>query len=254
MEMILGPEMLALLLLAAFLAGFVDAVAGGGGLIMMPTLLTIGLAPHTALGTNKLAGTFGTMMSAGVYARKKIFQPRMWLLMIFATFIGAVSGTLLAMALSADMVKKIIPVFIILVAGYVLWPRRLAACAEPIRRGRRSEIAMGGTLGFYDGLIGPGTGSFWVSLSMLVYRIDIIQASALARSMNFVSNIVSCITFMLLSSVNYTIGLTMGAALMLGAYVGVHSAIRYGVTYVKYFFVSVAVLLAARLIQQEWLL
>jgi len=252
MELIFSNEVFVALLAIAFVAGFVDSVAGGGGLIMMPMLLTIGLQPHMALGTNKLASTLGTTISAGVYIKKRFFNPRLWLLTIVSTFIGALIGTFTAWIMSSDALKKIIPVFIILVAVYVLLPCRKQTHRPVTKPGKRSDIALGSLLGFYDGFIGPGTGSFWVSMSMLIYKIDIMQASAIARSMNFVSNIVSCLTFMALSSVNYSMGLSLGLALMLGSYIGVHSALKYGITYVKYFFVTIAALLALRLIWSEW--
>ena len=110
----------------------------------------------------------------------------------------------------------------------------------------------GTSIGFYDGVAGPGTGAFWTVSSMIFYRLDILRACGLAKAMNFTSNITSLVTFMILGQVNFALGLTMGICLMLGAYIGAHSAIRFGAKFIRPVFVTVVLILAIKLAWQAW--
>ncbi len=248
------PLSLLLLLPAAFLAGLVDAIAGGGGLIALPALLTAGIPPHIALGTNKLAGSFGTFSASRAYIRKGLFKPRLWQAGTIATILGAIAGTLTVWAVSSDMLRKLVPVLIVAAALYVALQRPLAAPVKDVhlRPGPRSSAALGTGIGFYDGFLGPGAGAFWTTACLAVYRMDIVHASGVARFMNFVSNIVSLLTFMALGLVDYGIGLAMGLSLMIGAHIGAHSAIRFGAPFIRPVFVLVVLGMAGRLIWQEW--
>jgi len=243
-----------LLLLAALVAGMVDAIAGGGGLITLPALLSAGLPPHIALGTNKLAGTFGTFTASRAYIRKGIFKPRIWRAGIAATFVGALAGTLAVWMVSAHALNKLIPALIIAVALYTALRKRpeFHAGAPDPRPSPRASGALGLTLGFYDGFAGPGAGAFWTTAGMAVMGLDIVRASGVARSMNFVSNTVSLAAFVALGLVDYAMGLAMGLALMLGAYIGAHSAIRFGAPFIRPVFVVVVLGIAGRLVWQEW--
>lgn len=247
------PLTLALLLAAALVAGMVDAIAGGGGLIVLPALLAAGLPPHVALGTNKLAGTFGTLSATAAFIRKGLLRPRHWRATAVLTAAGAAAGTLLVSVLDAQVVRGLIPPVVILAGLYVMLrrpPRRIGPgvpAPEP-----RSGPVLGSALGFYDGLVGPGTGAFWVSGAMALFRLDLVQASGLARAMNFVSNVVSLTAFALLGMVDYTLGLAMAAALMGGAWIGAHTAIRYGAPFIRPVFLAVVVALAGSLIWEHW--
>jgi uncharacterized membrane protein YfcA len=249
------PDVLAMLLLAAGLAGFIDAIAGGGGMITLPALLTVGMPPHLALGTNKLAGTFGTFNAARIFIRKGIFRPALWRAAFLATFIGALLGTLCTRLVSAEAFNKFLPVLVIVAAIYVAIPKRRPGRVPAPPSHAAPTLAstlLGTTLGFYDGFTGPGAGAFWTALAMRVFHIDLVSAAGVARAMNFVSNSIALVTFMLLGSVDYRIGLMMGVALMIGAYIGAHSAIRYGAGFIKPVFVTVVVLLSIRLAWLEW--
>lgn len=243
-----------LLLAAAFLAGVIDSIAGGGGLITLPALLSVGIPPHLALGTNKLAGTFGTFSAARVYVAKGLFTPALWRCAIIATFIGALIGALATRIFSADALNKILPLIIIVAGAYALWPKHPQASLSQntIAPGKCASLTLGALLGFYDGFSGPGAGVFWTTLAMKVFRADLVSASGIARAMNFVSNIVALLTFMLLSSVNYTLGFSMGLAVMTGAYLGAHSAIRFGRSLIRPIFILVVLALAGRLAWIEW--
>ncbi|GAB4345662.1 MAG: TSUP family transporter [Gammaproteobacteria bacterium] len=252
---LLDPGIFSLLLLLAFTAGFVDAVAGGGGAILLPALLTAGLPPHLALGTNKLAATFGSTIAALTYVRRGLFKPTLWKGGMIATFVGACTGTLATFLFSPDALRVLLPPLIIAAAIWLLLQRRLGRVENPTRYqpAARSSGALGGALGFYDGFFGPGTGSFWTTLVMSLYPVGIVEASGVARFMNWISNAVSLFTFMALGSVRFGVGLPLGVALMVGAWLGARSAIRFGGRFIRPLLVGVTLILAGRLIWVEWL-
>ncbi|WP_330960677.1 sulfite exporter TauE/SafE family protein [Photobacterium sp. 53610] len=255
-EMI-DPGMMLILGLVALTAGFIDAVAGGGGMLTVPALLSLGLPPHIALGTNKLAATFASSTAALTYYRKQLFSPAFWKTSFLATLIGAIAGTLVVDIISTAWLEKVLPLIILAAAMYTIWhphpkgdSRKLPT---PCPRFKRKQWIQGTGLGFYDGLAGPGTGAFWTVSNMALYRLDILLASGLAKAMNFTSNLTSLVTFAILGHINVALGLTMGVCLMLGAYIGAHSAIRFGSRFIRPVFVTVVVILAARLAWQAWL-
>lgn len=254
MELALDPVTL-LLGSAALLAGFIDAIAGGGGMLVMPALLSTGMPPHLVVGTNKLVGTFGTFSASLTFIRKGLFQPALWWAMSFGTFVGALCGAVLIYLMSAGALQKLLPLAILLAAAYLIWPRRTrpsARVAEPplapdaVRRG--VKLATGGLIGFYDGFIGPGTGAFWMAAAMKLFRLDLVAAAGVARFMNFISNLTALLTFVVLGNIDYAVGLSMGALLMIGAFAGAHSAIRYGAPLIRPVFLGVVVLMAGRLL------
>lgn len=243
-----------LLGIVALLGGFIDAIAGGGGMLVMPALLSIGMPPHLVVGTNKLVGTFGTFSASLTFIRKGLFQPALWWAMSFGTLVGALFGAVLIYLLSAGTLKTLLPLAILLASGYLIWPRRtppIQAMPRPeaTPTGRRGvKLLTGGLIGFYDGFIGPGTGAFWMAAAMKLFHLDLVAAAGVARFMNFVSNITALLTFVILGNIDYTVGLTMGATLMLGAFVGAHSAIRYGAPFIRPVFLLVVALMAGRLL------
>ncbi|WP_036798335.1 sulfite exporter TauE/SafE family protein [Photobacterium marinum] len=250
------PGVMIILGLVAFAAGFIDAVAGGGGMLTVPALLSLGLPPHIALGTNKLAATFASSTAAWTYYRKQLFSPAFWRASFLATLCGAIGGTLVVDLISTDWLEKVLPLIILAVAIYTVWhpqPKgKEHKLPEKCRQLTKKQWLQGSTLGFYDGLAGPGTGAFWTVSNMALYRLDILMASGLAKAMNFTSNMTSLITFAVLGHINFALGLTMGLCLMLGAYIGAHSAIRFGAKFIRPVFVTVVIVLAIKLAWQAW--
>lgn len=257
MEMI-EPTMLVFLAVIAFTAGFIDAVAGGGGMLTIPALLSIGLPPHIALGTNKLASSFASSTAAVTFYRKKLFQPKFWFHAFFATLFGATFGTFVVDAISTEWLEKAIPLVVLATAIYTIWHKSPPSTGSTLpARGKRftlTQWVQGLTLGFYDGVAGPGTGAFWMVSNMAIYRLNILLASGIAKAMNFTSNFTSFVTFALLGHVNWVLGLTMGVCLMLGAVVGAHSAIRYGAKFIRPVFVTVVSIMATKLAYEAWFL
>ncbi|KKO50088.1 membrane protein [Arsukibacterium sp. MJ3] len=255
-ELIVTHELLLVLCAVAFIAGYIDAIAGGGGLLTVPALLTAGLPPHVVLGTNKLAATFGSFTASLTYYRKHLFNPRYWQRSLIYTAIGALLGTLVVDQLSTALLEKLLPVLILMAAIYTLFNRiqpddRLQLPEQNSRLYWQQRL-QGLTLGFYDGVAGPGAGAFWMVSSMALYKINLLLTSGVARTMNFISNGFSLIAFMALGHVNYTLGIAMGLCLMLGAFLGAHSAIRFGSKFIRPVFITVVIAIALRLAWQAW--
>ncbi|MFT6691364.1 MAG: putative membrane protein YfcA [Colwellia sp.] len=240
-----------------FVAGLIDAIAGGGGMLTVPTLLTSGLPPHVALGTNKLAASFGSFTASFAFYRKRLFSPRYWQFAIIATTIGAVLGTIMVNFLSVEFLDKYIPVLIVITAIYTLLSssvnRDIHGLPLKTMSIKFKQVVQGLILGFYDGFAGPGTGAFWVSSSNAIYKIDILLSSGLARSTNFVSNFFSLLTFIYLGHVNFVLGISMGIFMMLGAWVGAHWAIKFGSKFIRPVFITVVILMSVNLGYQAWL-
>ncbi|WP_422767322.1 TSUP family transporter [Photobacterium leiognathi subsp. mandapamensis] len=251
------PSTLLILGAVALAAGFIDAVAGGGGMLTVPALLSLGLPPHIALGTNKLAASFASATAAWAYYKKNLFSPRFWIASFIATLIGAITGTLIVNLISSDGLEKALPLVIFAVAIYTIWhpqpkdEHQTLPAVTP--KFKVKQWLQGTSIGFYDGIAGPGTGAFWTVSSMILYRLDMLRACGLAKAMNFTSNITSLLTFIILGQVNFALGLTMGVCLMLGAYIGAHSAIRFGAKFIRPVFVTVVLILAVKLAWQAWL-
>lgn len=256
MDFLLEPSLLAALCTVAFLAGFIDAIAGGGGLLTVPALLTAGLPPHLVLGTNKLAATFGSLTASVTYYRKKLFDPYFWRHALLTTAIGACIGVLVVDQISKDTLEMVLPLIILVAAVYSLFarvhPDDQLQLPEQSRAHRWTQRLQGLGLGFYDGIAGPGTGSFWMVSSMALYKINLLLTSGLARTMNFVSNGFALVTFAWLGHIHYQLGIAMGLCLMLGSYLGAHTAIKFGSKLIKPLFIIMVMAIAGRLLWQQW--
>lgn len=256
LELGLDPSILILIVGIGFTAGFIDAIAGGGGLLTIPALLSIGLPPHIALGTNKLAASFGSSTAAWTFYRKQLFNPVFWFWSFVATAIGALFGTVIVDIISTEWLEKLLPLVIMATAVYTIINRKQAdghaVLPQPSPKLTKQMLTQGLGLGFYDGVAGPGTGAFWTVSSMALYKMNILLSSGLAKAMNFTSNFVSFITFVYLGHVNWAIGFTMGLSIMLGAVIGAHSAIRFGAKFIRPVFITVVMVIAAKLAWQAW--
>jgi uncharacterized membrane protein YfcA len=253
---ILDLELWLILCSVAFLAGLIDSIAGGGGMLTIPALLTTGLPPHVALGTNKLAASFGSLTASITFYRKKLFNPYYWRLSVIFTAIGAIIGTITVSYISVQFLEKYIPVFIIITAFYTMMSKTISTQSIDLPlvnfRLKTKQIFQGLILGFYDGFAGPGTGAFWTASSSMLYKINILLSSGLARSTNFVSNFCSLLTFFYLGYVNITIGISMGVFIMIGSAIGANWAIKLGNKFIRPIFVTVVILMSANLAYHAW--
>ena len=225
---------------AGLFAGFVDSIAGGGGIISLPALLAAGIPPHLALGTNKLQGTFGSMTAACNYAHKGLVDLREVPVGVLFTAFGALAGTVTVQVLSADFLRHVILVLLAAVFLYTL-------CSPDLGKlDRRPTLAAplffacaGSLLGFYDGFFGPGTGSFWTIALVTLLGINLKKATAHTKIFNFTSNIVALAAFFAGGNVLLSAGLLMGAGQMLGAFLGSRLVIQKGTGFVRLFFLVV---------------
>ncbi|MEL0628899.1 TSUP family transporter [Psychromonas aquatilis] len=255
-EFVLDPSSLMILGLVGLIAGFIDAVVGGGGMLTVPALLSAGLPPHLTLGTNKLSASFASGAAAYTYFRKKLFDPIFWKQSFYSTLIGACIGTIMVNYISTEFLNKFLPLIILVVALYTLFSRvkEIDNDKLPEKSVRLTAIQrlQGFILGFYDGVSGPGTGAFWVISNMHLYRLNILLSSGVAKAMNFTSNITALATFIYFGQVNWFIGLTMGICLMLGAFIGAHSAIHFGAKFIRPLFIIIVLAMAINLGYSAW--
>lgn len=256
MEAVLDLNLWITLCSVGFIAGLIDAIAGGGGMLTIPTLLASGLPPHVALGTNKLAASFGSLTASITFYKKKLFNPSYWKISLITTAIGAVVGTFAVSFVSTDLLNKILPIVIIITAIYTLLAKSIVSSKMELPEKSSSIItkqaSQGLVLGFYDGVAGPGTGAFWTASSSALYKINILLSCGLARSTNFVSNFCSLLTFVYLGYVNLLLGISMGLFIMLGAWIGAHFAIKFGSKFIKPVFITLVIFISLNLAIKAW--
>ena len=240
------------LALASGFAGFVDAIAGGGGLVQLPALL-IGISDKPLpmiLGTNKVPSIFGTSTAAINYFRKVKPDIRLTLFMATPALLGSVAGARLASSISKDFFRPFILVLLILVALYT-WKKPELGLAENLKythRVRLSLVAIFGlSIGFYDGIFGPGTGTFLIFLLVGVIGYGFLKASGTAKVVNIATNLGAILTFHFTGHIWWKLGLFLAFANVTGAILGSRLAIRGGSTLVRKVFLIVTVLLIAKL-------
>lgn len=237
------------LFLAALFAGFVDSIAGGGGLITIPALMAAGIPPHVALATNKLGAVFGSFSATMNFARKGFMVKESALIGIVFTFIGAAAGTWSVLLMDADLIKILIPIILIIIFIYTILKPKLGENDKEKRLSSKVfYIIFGFGLGFYDGFIGPGTGSFWMFSFVAMLGFNLKKASANAKLMNFVSNMVSLVVFILGGHILWILGFLMGAGQLIGAYIGSSFAIKKEVKFIRTIFLVVVGLTICKLI------
>ncbi len=233
-----------LLALAALSAGFVDAVVGGGGLIQLPALVIAfpGVAPVHVLATNKLGSVCGTTVSSATYYRRVRPDPRTFGPLMLLAFLGSLAGAVVASHLPRSAFDPIILVVLVVVGGYVLVRPALGEVTELRFTGHRHTLAAmlaGLVIGFYDGALGPGTGSFFVFTLVGLLGYSFLEGSAKARMANWATNIAALCVFIPQGAVMWRIGLLMGAANLVGGYVGARTAVARGSSFVRVFFLLV---------------
>ncbi|NQW74372.1 MAG: TSUP family transporter [Candidatus Planktophila sp.] len=236
------------LLSASFFAGFIDSIAGGGGLIQLPALL-IALPKTetvTILGTNKLGSVFGTTVAAGLYRRVIKPEPKVLLAMAVPAFVGSAGGASLASSIPTSSMRPLVLILLIVVAIYT-WLKPDLGKIELLRHhsARRIQIAAlaGAIIGFYDGIFGPGTGSFLMLILVASLGYAFITASAIAKVVNVSTNLGAILIFGFNGAIIWQIGLALGAANVTGAIIGSRLAIRGGSTLVRKTFMVVTVAL-----------
>lgn len=240
---------LAILFTAGLSAGFIDAIAGGGGLISVPALLWAGLPPQMALGTNKFQSTFGTFMAVRRYAKAGLIDWSQMRAVIAVTFVFAIIGALTVTAVSNEALKRVVPWMLMGVAVYTLFSPRLGAHERAAKMNPLPFAWLAGsTLGFYDGFFGPGTGSFWTIACITMLGLDLRRATAFTKVVNLASNAASLIVFVAMSRIRYDVGVVMIAGQLVGARLGSGLAIRHGAPFIRIVFLIVVFAIVVKLL------
>ena len=246
---VLPLDTLLILTAVAALAGMIDAIAGGGGLLALPALLWAGLPPVQALATNKLQGTFGTATASFNYIRRGEIDWRRLRVPIAFTFVGAVAGTLAVQRVGSERLDDIVPVLLIAFALYFLLSPRIGDQDAHHRISHNLfGLLVGFGVGFYDGFFGPGTGSFFAAAFVVLLGYNLRRATAGTKVLNFTSNIASLLFFALAGQVVWQVGLPMGLAQMVGAWVGSHLVIRHGTRLIRPLLVIVSLAISLKLL------
>lgn len=233
-----------LLALAALTAGFVDAVVGGGGLVQLPALL-LGLpnaSPVQILATNKLASFCGTTVSSATYYRRVKPDPRTFLPLMLFSLLGSGMGAAIAFLIPKAAFDPIVLVVLLLVGAYVLFRPDLGGVTSLRFAGRTHTLAavgVGLAIGFYDGALGPGTGSFFVVCLVALLGYSFLEASAKARLANWATNLGALLVFVPQGVVLWKVALVMGACNLFGGYLGARTAVARGSGFVRVFFILV---------------
>lgn len=248
-----ATHLLVLLVCAAFLAGFVDAIAGGGGLITVPVLLLAGASPLEALATNKLQGSFGAATAVVAYARAGHVRPRRQLGMALIAGLAGAAGAGVAHLLPADALRIIMPVVLVAVALFFALKPGLSD-ADRVERIKPAVFAFTAVplVGAYDGFFGPGAGSFYMLGFVMLAGFGVLKATAHTKMLNFASNLGSLLVFAASGGIWWGAGLAMAAAQMAGATLGARLAMRVGSRLIKPLLVVTSTALACRLLWQVW--
>jgi uncharacterized membrane protein YfcA len=241
-----------ILLGAAFLAGFVDSIAGGGGLIALPALLLAGFSPVEALGTNKLQGLFGSGSATVAYARKGHVDLKTQLPSAALSALGSALGAILATAIPGEAFRAFLPFLLIAIALYFAFKPNMG----DVDRAQRLPPFLFGLLivpliGFYDGVFGPGAGSFFMLAFVALAGYGLLKATAHTKLLNFASNIGGFAIFALVGVISWKVGLMMGAAQFAGAQAGSRLAMKNGARLIKPLLVATCVALAAKLLLES---
>lgn len=236
---------------AAFLAGLVDAVVGGGGLIQIPVMFSVfpNAVPATLLGTSKLAGIFGTGAAAVNYARRVRLAWSTAAPAAVAAFVAAFAGAYTVTKVSPDFMRTLLPFVLVAVSVYTFKKKNFGRIHAPLHTGRKERwfaVGIGGCIGFYDGFFGPGTGSFLVFLFVRFFGFDFLGASAVAKVVNVACNFAALMWFGYSGHLLIELGLLMAVCQVCGSLLGTKLAIRHGSAFVRKLFLVVVTVLIVK--------
>ncbi len=248
-----ATDVAVVLIIAAFLAGLIDSIAGGGGLIAVPALLLAGASPVEALATNKLQGTFGAGTAMLTYARAGQVRPQDQLGMAAISAVAGAAGALVAHLIPAEVLRIVMPAVLIGVAAFFALKPGLTDDAR-VQRMKPGIFAVTvvPAVAAYDGFFGPGTGSFFMMGFVLLAGFGVLKATAHTKVLNFASNIGSLVVFIPSGAMWWAVGLAMAAAQIAGASLGARLAMRIGAGLIKPLLVVVSTAMALRLLWQAW--
>lgn len=241
--------LLAIAVTFSFIAGFVDAIAGGGGVITVPALLFLGLPIDLVLGTSKLISTSGTVVAARKFIIGKQYSPFVLRVALCFTAVGAFVGALTISLFDPAFLKPFISILIVAIAVYFFFKPQLGISIvhEPLDKRRKFFILCSALcLGFYDGFFGPGTGTFLMFVFVRFAHQDFLCATGNTKILNLTSNFVSLVVFILAGKIVWHIGVPMAIASMLGGYMGARYAMKKGASLVRWIFIIMAVMVGCK--------
>jgi uncharacterized membrane protein YfcA len=245
---VIEPWLYPVLTGVAFVAGFIDAIAGGGGLIIMPALLVSGVPPLQALGTNKLQSMCGTFVAMRNYGAKGLIDWRPNLATALIVFAGSAGGAILVQYVEARTLALVIPLLLLANAVYILVSPRMSDEDAYQRVSAASYAPVGGAIGLYDGFFGPGTGSFFTSTLVALRGYGLTRATALCKFFNWTSNVAAVLLFAIGGKVLWLLGASMAVGAMAGGWLGSHTAMRLGAKLIRPLLITASVAMTARLL------
>ncbi|MGF1869603.1 TSUP family transporter [Photobacterium indicum] len=248
----LSFEILGLLFLVAGVAGFIDAIAGGGGMITVPALLAVGVPPAQALATNKLQGSFGSFSASLYFVRNGFVSLKEMRNAIVFTFIGSATGALLVQRIDAGVLTSLIPALLVCISLYFLFaPQTGKGGGTPKLSENAFAFTVGTSIGFYDGFFGPGAGSLFTVCFVAIAQFGLVEATARTKILNFTSNFAALLFFIMAGLPIWEIGLLMAVGGFIGARMGAKVVISKGQKLIRPMVVIISMVMAIKLLWEQ---
>ena len=234
-------EIITFLFFVGVVAGFLDTLVGGGGLLAVPALLLSGIPPIYVLGTNKFQGSMGTGIATFLLFRKKKLDWNSLKSLMFASFIGSIVGGVIIQFVDTQFLSFVIPIVLVFIAIYFIISPKPKSTVSNSKPNKKFELFAVPLVGFYDGLFGPGAGSFFAMTGVMLKKLEIIQATILAKPLNFASNIAGFIVFFSFGHIAFLIGLLMMIGQMIGAFFGTHYLLKANPLIIRFLIVIISI-------------
>ena len=239
-------EILTFLFFVAMIAGFLDTLVGGGGLLAVPALLLSGIPPIYVLGTNKFQGSMGTGVATLLLFRKKKLNWSAIKYLMLVSFIGSVIGGVIVQFIDTKALSFAIPIVLVFISIYFIISPKPKKTSKSSASSKSFDKYAVPAVGFYDGMFGPGAGSFFVMTAVMLKKLEIIQATILAKPLNFASNIAGFIVFFSFGHIAFLIGLIMMAGQLIGAFFGTHCLLKANPLVIRFLIVIMSISMLAR--------
>lgn len=246
--MILSPETLGFLMACALIAGMIDAMAGGGGLITLPALMAAGIPPVAAVATNKLQSSIGTFGACMAYARAGHMDLKAYRWPAVAAFGGSVGGAWLLQRVDPSILAGLMPGLLIALAGYFTFSPRISEMDRHKRVGIIALSLLIGIIGFYDGFFGPGAGAFYTTIFLALGGLGLVRATAQAKAANLASNVAGLLTMIAGGHVLWIAGLAMAVGSITGGQIGSRLAMRFGSRLIRPLLIVISLALTAKML------
>lgn len=245
-------EILALLAGVALIAGFIDTIAGGGGLLTIPALLFAGIPPVQAIATNKLQACFGSFTATRFFIKADLVSPKKQKWAILATALGAILGAIAIQLFDSKILILIMPYGLIAIAVYMIFSKNFGQPQDKAKMNEKqfnASVATG--VGFYDGFFGPGTGTFFTLGYSKMRGMGMVQATAHAKLLNFTTNIFSLVVFIISGQILWAVGLAMAFGQIIGSRLGAAMVVKKGNEFVRYMTVAVCIAMSISLLVKQ---